>query len=147
MSRRLQIRDAIVAALNTDTPSDIPAATTRRWVPGIPLTEPLISVFFSVEPVAAPVTRNFGVAVRSLSVVVQCIVPVESEALTDDAVEPMLNWAVRTLGLNTLGGLVHSIREERTDWTPLKADLIYMVAAVTFAMDYQTKRDDMDAEA
>lgn len=146
-SRRIAVREAAIIALNTDRPSDVPEAGRRRYAPGMPLEQSQIAVFFAREVTSPPTNRTFGVASRSLNLAVQCAVPVVNVEDADDAIEPLLNWAVKALALSTLGGLAVNIREETTDWSPVQADVVYMIATILFVVEYQTKRDDMEREA
>lgn len=146
-SIRLDVRDAVIDTLNTDTPSDLPQATKRRWLPGTPLKEPSIAVFFNEEENRLPGGRTSGLAARRLQIAIQCADAVESPEEADDAMEAMLSWVVKALGDTQLGGLVSWTEELGTKWYVTVLDRVYVQAVVVFALYYQTARANMEKQA
>lgn len=144
MTIRLQIRDAIVDALNLNRPGDIPEATKRAWTRESD-KELSMAVVFMDEPVTHR-NRQDPLATRKLIVGVECVGSALAPELTDDTVEPLLSWAVKVLGDTNLDGLVHSVEEDRTTWERAQLERFYMRATVRFSVSYQTRRADLDAK-
>jgi hypothetical protein len=145
-SIRLQIRDRIITELNTSRPGDVPAATKRRWMPGEPITESRIAVFFIEEANRLP-SRTAGIAARSLQVAVQCVTAVAEPDEADDAVEPMIDWAVKVLADSNLNDLASWVEEVATRWSVAQMDRVYVAVTVVFQVNFQTKRTDMEKQA
>ncbi|HNP65287.1 MAG TPA: hypothetical protein PKH39_15225 [Woeseiaceae bacterium] len=141
----LQIINAVIAELNTNRPTDIPEASTRRTIPGEVLEEPRIAVFLGDESVDTPRANSNSdpLARRRLPIAVQCAAPSELAAELDLIVAPMLIWSAKVLGRNRLGGLVHYFRETATQRRTEYLDVAVMTATQIFECSYQTRRDDL----
>ena len=147
MSLRKDIRDRVLLELNAaPRPDDVPAATGRRWSPGMEMPEPIIQIFCIEEPVNIVGGRSGAVANRGLQLAVQCMVSTSTPAISDDVLEPMLEHVIQRLGDTKLNGLVTSFQEERTTWEVAKVDRYYLSAMVIFGVDYQTKRNNLSAK-
>ncbi len=148
-SRAILIRDAIIAALNTDAPTDMPAARKRRAFPGEAIYAPFIAVFLHQEPARYPGNSRSPIMERERTVIVQIGVLSEDAYDIDDLAEVIRSWVVEVLGDNNLGGLVLSLEDRGIVEPPLvwKADAVYALVHVGFAAKFQTKRDDLGAEA
>lgn len=143
MSIRLQIRDAVIVALNAAAkPADVPEATKRRWVLGASTNDPAISVIFLEEPSEQPMPYG-ALTRRALLLGIECTASAALPDLADDVVEPMINWTVSALGDTNLNGLAHVIQEQNTSWETAQADKFYVRATVRFTIVYQTKRNDL----
>lgn len=140
-----QILAAVVLALNTDRPADVPLVTTRRVFPSERITEPTMGVFLGDEQLDAPRagSNRDPIARRRIAIAVQCIDATDDKDELDSIVSPMLQWSTKVLGLQRLGGLVHYIRETGTTRTPVYQDLFTMTATQVFECSYQTRRDDL----
>lgn len=142
MSIRLQIRDAVIAALNVTTrPADVPEATKRRWTPGS--NDPSYAVIFIDDPVDPNQRTGFAVTRKHLTIGVECVQSADLPELSDDIVEPMLSWAEAALVNTNMDGLAHEIEYVTTKWEQGQADKVYMRATVLYSISYQTKRGDL----
>jgi len=146
MSRRLDIRDEIITALNIDLPVDIPPATKRRWIPGNVIREAAIAVFFVNEDVAIPGNSRGPVARRSLRVAVQCINACDTPDQMDDSIEPLISHAIARLG-DLHSAKIMQMTELESKWESGIMDRIYIAGSIVFNVDYQTKRDNLDTES
>lgn len=146
-SRRILVRDAMIAELNADPPSDIPDAQKGRWMPGLPLAGPRIGLYFGKEANVLPQQRHSRIAHRGLMIAVQCAVIVETAAEADDAIEPLLVHVVGQLADSTLGNLATSIEEVGVEWESVPADFIYAWATCFLQVNFQTARGDLTAKA
>lgn len=147
MTIRSDIVDAIIAELNAAPPSDVPLATTRRWIPDVPIDDPLIAVFPNEEEVTFPSGRLSGVARRGTLFSIQAIYPTDDVDGVDKITEQALAHIVATLGESNLGGLANSVIERGTTWQVEKMEHLVMIATVRFEVDYQTKRNDATVQA
>jgi hypothetical protein len=146
MSVRLQLRDAVIAALNADRPTGVPEATKRRFIPGQRLTDRRLAVFLESEDAERPQSRSFPLTDRGLVVVVQAAAAVEEPAEADDALDDLLEHVVESLGNTNLGGLATNVQELSSSWGAGQADLFYIACATRWRVQYQTKRDDLSAK-
>lgn len=148
MSVRTDVRDAVIALLNTDRPTAIPEATKRRFVPGRKFSGPLIAVFFNDEEVQRPPNDSFPARKRSLVIATQCVIGVEDPADADDAAEDLLVHIVGKLGPEDTAlrqeGVTRAI-ELRTRWEAGPGDAgLYLLAATThWMLEFQTLRGDL----
>lgn len=142
-SVRLDIRDAVIAVLNADLPTDMVEATKRRWVPSEENRGPLLGVFFLDEPAARVGGRAGPLTQRSLNIGVQVVVSATAPDLVDDLAEVVLQHVVERMGNTTLGGLATNVTEAATIWEPVKMDRIYLSATVRFVVEFQTVRNDL----
>lgn len=143
MSVRKQLRDAAIALLNNQRPANIPECTKRRYIPGEKLTEPRIAAFFGEEDATRPGGRSGPLTKRSLTLVLQAMVVVETPDEADDAMEPLLEHIVERMGDSNLGGLALDITEESTLWASGQAGAFYLVGLTRWKIEFQTKRNDL----
>lgn len=143
MSIRLQIRDQIIAELNTAPPVGVPEATKRRWVPGQQLREPRLAVFFGPTETLDPPRTGFPLNDRTLIVSIQAAVAVEDPASADDEVEPLLAHVVKVLGNTSLNKLATKVEEQGTEWASGQAGLFYHAGITRYAVRFQTRRGDL----
>lgn len=145
MTVSLDIRDAVMTALNADIPSDVPAATKRRVMPGEPVRASFIAVFLGEEP-ASNRGRDDPLTRRRLEVLIELGAVTDDLAQVDDIIEPLRAHVVERLGDTNLGGLAHQVTERGvTERTAYKLDFYNALVIVTFDVDYQTKRADLGA--
>jgi hypothetical protein len=144
----IEIRDAVIAALNADLPSDIPTATKRRVMPGEPVRAAFIAVFLGQEAVNYPGNKRGPLTARSLEVLIELGLATDDLAAVDDLIEPMRAHVVERLGDTNLGGLATAVLERgipengRPVW---KLDLYNAVTFVRYDVEYQTARNDLGA--
>lgn len=148
-SRAILIRDAMIAALNADTPTGIPLTGKRRAFPGDPMTESRINVFLHQEPARYPGNNRAAVMERERTFIVQIGVLAEDAGDIDDLSEALRAWVVQVLGDTTLGGLVLSLEDRGIVEPPMvwKADAVYALVHVGMAARFQTSRTNLGAEA
>lgn len=146
-SRRILVRDRMITELNTPLPSNVPLATKRRWLPGLPLTEARIALYFGKEGNTLPQQRHSRIAHRGLAIGVQCAVTVTDIEEADDTVEPLLVHVIDRLSDSTLNNLATDIEEVQTEWEVFKGDLFYVVATLFLQVNYQTARGDITSKA
>lgn len=142
---RQQVRDAVIDALNAERLPEIPRATKRRWVPGESNRCPSIGVFFLEEQNTPVGGRHGGLVERGLRIAVQCVNATSDPAESDDSVEPLLEHVVDRLGSTNLDGNILDTTELGTKWEAAKADLHYIAATMVWAINFQTKRNDLGA--
>lgn len=146
MTIRSDIRDAVIAALNNGTPSNVPAATKRRWIPGERLSEPIMAVFYVSEDTTLQ-SRTAGVSQRALRLSIQIVYLSDDIDGVDDLVEEAAAWVIEALADSNLNGLASWVQEVGTAWEAVKMERVYMVAQVQIDVNYQTKRSDLYAQA
>lgn len=140
MTLRIDILDELIAVLNANLPVDIPGATKRRWIPGAPIRQPAIAVFFLNED-AEQRNKDWPVTRRSLRVVVQCLTLCDEPEDMDGEVEPLLAHVVSRLGFYTSPKVMNT-QELNTKWEFGQMDKIYIAGSIVFNVDYQTNRTD-----
>lgn len=146
MTVSIEIRDAVIDALNDGPPSGVPLATKRRVMPGELVREPFIAVFLGQEPVDYPGNKRGALTSRSLEVLIELGLATDDLAEVDDLMEPMRAHVVERLGDTTLGGLATAVLERgipengRPVW---KLDLYNAVTFVRYDVEYQTARADL----
>lgn len=143
MSIRQDIRDRVIALLNTDRPSNVPEFTKRRYVPGQRITEQIAGVFFIAEPAERMGGKGGPATLRKFVLAVQVVDAVEETDEADDALEPALEWITRQLGGTNLEGLVHDIEHTGTGWDAESRELFYIAGTTTWRVEYHTLRADL----
>lgn len=152
MSVRQQIRDAIITALNAETPTGVPEATKRRFIPGMRLTEPILGVFFADEETQPIRAAHAPVVQREFLIAIQAVVVVEDVAEADDAAEVILEHVVATLGPAIHGaGDAAFLKPYATDCTEVgttwaaatEASLVYLAALMRWRIQFKTNRSDI----
>ena len=145
----LQIRDAIITALNTDRPSYIPEATKLRVMPGEPIEEPFIAVFLGEELTNYPQGSRGAIAARDMLVQVQIGGATATLAEVDDMLEPLRAWVVEVLGETDLDKLATSVAEvgiPEGGRLVYKLDLYNALVLTAWRVRYQTRRNDLTAK-
>lgn len=149
MTVSLDIRDAVIEALNAALPAGIPVASKRRVMPGEPVTEPFIAVFLGQEPVSYPGGSRAPIAQRELEVMIELGIVTDDITQIDDLIEPMRAHLVDRLGDTNLSGLATAVNERgipEGGRLVYKLDLYNALTFVRFDVRYQTKRDDLGAK-
>jgi hypothetical protein len=140
---RERIIAAVVTALNTGRPSNVPEATRLKTTPYEPSQLPAITVY-PVREEVEDVGGRFGPIVkRALTLRVECRATGDP---VDQKLDPMLAWATKALSGNDLGGLVIDIAEAGTEWAVEPAEAVHGIAIADFTALYATKTNDQEAE-
>lgn len=146
----LQIRDAVIAALNEPPGSgDLPVATKRRVMPGEPVSEPFLAVFLGDEAVSLPQGTRGAIAARDCEVTVQIGIATADLAEVDDLLEPLRAHVIERLGDTDLGKLATSVVEvgiPENGRLAYKLDLYNALVFSVWRVRYQTKRADLSAK-
>lgn len=149
----VQILDAIVGALNTDRPLDVPEVTQRRILPEEPIKEARMGVFLGDENVDPPRGNSRMDPIRRprVAIAVQCVAPADDVELMDKSVAPMLAWATSVLAVQpiptALKGLAHYLIEQQTLRRPYYVQYYVMNATQIYQCSYQTRRHDLTVPA
>lgn len=144
MSIRDNVLTAVVTALNTDRPGNVPAARRRRFSAMETASLPVIDVA-PVKEHVAPVGGRAGPLVkRSLEFVVRVWTSGDAPEIKADVAAA---WATKALANNRLGGLVHDIEEMGTEWQARPMDSVFGATEIHFLAQYQTKTTDQEATA
>lgn len=152
-SRDIQILDAAIAALNLNRPTDVPEAGEQDASPESPMTGPVIGVFLGTDPASYPRDNpNSAVVERALDLWVQMGDVGETRSQAERFIRNTLRpWVVSVLGRTTFDGLALAVLDRGVPRERLpvvwKADRVYVLLQHLFVVRYQTKRDDMTAEA
>ena len=108
---------------------------------------PVQLVYFHVDP--DPKRRATRTLDRTLDLAVEHLVKPAAGVPADDAVDPLINWAVLALFSDeTLGfanGVVGPITEKGTVWEPKEGEQSFMRAITVFSIQYRTKDNDPEA--
>lgn len=155
MTKRNEILEAIVSALNTSRPEGIPEATRTRSVDIDPAALPAMTVICRREIPAPLHGRGNTVLRRRLEVEVECIgksdgpVPNDDTTTTaDEAVEPLLNWVTAKLVDNRLGGKSFNLEELETVFQYVELATAFTCrATLRIGVDYMTRRTDQTLTA
>lgn len=142
-----QIRDRMIADLNADTPTGVPQATKRRYIPGEVLRTARIAVFSGEEDTRRPHNPNFPLSEHSHLMAIQVAVPVEDPADADDAAEPSRTHIAAVMGDTNLGGLALNVEEVGGRWAGNNDGGLYvLVVLMLWRVKYQTKRNDLTSK-
>ena len=150
-SRRLQIRDAIVARLAGD---GLPAGAGVHPARTLPYDAAslgpagAIAVYFVQEPSVkvGGVGHQGYLARRQLVLRVECRVVAGSTEDLDTKLDALTTHAVRAiLSDPRVGGLTVDVVEGSTQWETADLDQLYGGAAVDFLVDYITAAHDPEA--
>lgn len=145
-SIREQIAAALVAALSTGT-SGITGLTIHRERTRPIETDslPAILVYFQDDAPHPFDKQKFRspYAERDVTVALECRAQGSQSLAVDQALDPVLVWAV-TGGFadETFGGLALGAEEGRTEWKSREADLPVAAATLHFTIYYRTTRLD-----
>jgi len=141
----LQLLHRARLELNTDRPPDIPIATLRRYLPGDKLTGKRLSLFLGDERVEPAIQRPRRDPLRRAfaQIAVQCAAAADDLETIDAEPDAMIQYVTPKLGLSTLAGLVHYLRETGTARRVYEGDLNIIVCTILFEASFQTRRDDL----
>ena len=152
-SRRLQILDAVATRLASASVTVNSVARTKpaglsvhrlRQRPLQAESLPAIVVYMQADP--DPDRRATGTLDRIMRVGVESMVQVAAGTPPDDAVDPLVVWAVLALlSEETLGGLARQITERGTVWVPEEGEQSCMRALTVFDIQYLTRDNDPEA--
>jgi hypothetical protein len=154
---RDQICDAIIDALNTDTPEGVPDASDTRGDEVDPI--PGIVVYLVSDQVETGTGQTVGTermqfrpmhlpaVVRMARLIVEERAGEDDETPARKAVDPLAAWAVKALSGNRLGGLAHELYEVRTDFQYAQRDRMYVRAAHEFCVAYSSRTNDAELKA
>ena len=139
-SIREQITEALITALNTDTPAGVPQCERSRGFATDTSVLPVMLFYPIHEEVQKVGPIGIGpVAKRSLNIRIDIRAesPAEGEPI-DKVLDPMISWVSKALVNNKLNGLVHDIAETGIDWQIEMSDQQYGIATVDLVVQYQT---------
>ena len=152
-SRRLQILDAVETRLASASVTVNGTARTKpaglavhrfRLRPIAGESLPAMVVYIQADP--DPERRATGTLDRTMRVAVESLVKVTAGTPPDDAVDPLIIWAVLALlSEETLGGLARQITERGTVWAPEEGEQSFMRAMTVFDIQYLTRDNDPEA--
>jgi hypothetical protein len=149
MSVRNEVLEAFVAAHEVAQVTGGAATVTKpaglvvhrfRQTPIDNDTLPAMVIYFmSNDPELSHIDRNLN----TLQVAVEHRIEVAEGAILDDVMDPLLVWSHRCIKSDeTLGGLVHQIREGETTWDGEVMDAGYAAARVIWTVDLFTAEND-----
>lgn len=142
------IREQILVALGTVLASGGPVGLTVHRERTRPIEiDDLPAIMFYAEDEQP---KNLGnqtfrapLTERQLSVGVQCRAKGTATVSVDEALDPVLVWAMKTVMANeTFGGLANGVEEDRTVWSSREGDDPIAAATVHFTIKYRTSRLD-----
>jgi hypothetical protein len=142
----LEIRDAVIEALNDAPLSGVPQASKRRVMPGEPIEESFIAVFLDDEAVSYPGNERGPLTARNMGLLIEHGIVTDDLSAVDDLIEPLREHVVERLGDTNLGGLATSVIERgipeggRLVW---KLDRYNAICIVRFEVRYQTARANL----
>jgi hypothetical protein len=151
-SRRDQLIDALVAAVNSTPAGSVPrpaglTVLEDRTHPSEEGQLPVIGIYFEdEEPVPlekqvfrAPLTHKLlGVTLEYRAL---ASVPGQPAQAPRKAIDPLYLWALQQLGADeSFGGLAMGITEGPTKWLSKESDAIVAAAAQRFTIHYRTSR-------
>jgi hypothetical protein len=148
MSVRTEIRDQAIQELNTDRPTDVPECTRRRFIPGEKIRAARLAAFFQDEDADQVGGDSGPLTERNMVLLIQAIVPVELPEEADDAIEPLLEHIVATLGDTKLSGKALGVRELNTLWATANDGGVFVIVALTrWRIRYYTRKNDLTKRA
>lgn len=144
-----QIMDAVHTALNTDQPLGVPVVVREQ---GFSIESSALPsmILNPVKETGTDATGKWGpLQRRTFTMVVECRargIPAES-IYPSQAVSPLWAWVVKTLGGQTLGGLVHRVTVGDLEWVYDQADHLYCLVPVLVMVEYQIRVGDAEARS
>jgi len=141
---RQQILDEILDLLNFGRPSDVPLATSRRWLLGDDVDLPAISVWVIEETRrrGQRSARFGGPDERTLKVAIQVVYAGEHNASAERQIDEYIEHVDDVLGDTTITDLAHQVVVDRITWEVVQQDVTYVVATAECLIQYQTTRGD-----
>lgn len=142
------IREQILAVLGAALAGGGPAGLTVHRERTRPIeidSLPAIMVYAEDEQPKPLAGQNYRAPLteRQLSIGVQCRAKGSSSTSPDEALDPVLVWAIQTVFANeTFGGLANGVEEDRTVWSSREGDDPIAAATVHFTIKYRTSRLD-----
>lgn len=80
---------------------------------------------------------------RQISISVQCRAIGDNETSPDEALDPILVWALQAAFADeSFGGLANGVEEERTVWSSREGDQAVAAATIHLTIKYRTSRLD-----
>lgn len=155
-SIREQLMAAIVTALNTDRPGDVPAFIRTRIDSPDPDQLPVNSVYQASETTETQHAAKEGIArrgpllQRSLEFNIEVITRATGGDEPDKAADPTLVWITKTLGAFPAGRgeLANAAPDELgTKFDYERATDSFCRATMGWRVEYQSKTDDAEAIA
>ena len=142
----LQIRDAVIDALNDAPLSGVPQASKRRVMPGEPVRESFIAVFLDDEAVTYPGNERGPLTARNMGVMIELGIVTDDLSAVDDLIEPLREHVIERLGDTNLDGLATSVIERgipEGGRVVYKLDLYNALCFIRFDLRYQTARANL----
>lgn len=146
MTLRLQIANALLAALNAGSP---PATTEKSRGFEVPPGDTYsMTLRFSHEVIDAPVDPKGGshrrspVRLRAMVYLLEARARATSGATAEENCETLLGWATSKVGGSRLGGLVWSVEEKQIRWEQVQGDTKYCKATLALAAQYNALSND-----
>jgi hypothetical protein len=155
-SIRERIAAALVAALGAAQTPDgyaAPAGLTVHRERTRPIevdSLPAILVYFEDDPPRAFDKQQFRspLAERDVAVALECRAQGSASASPDEALDPVLVWAVKAgFADETFGGLAMGAREGKANWRSRELDVPVAAATLRFSIRYRTSRLDPTSNA
>jgi hypothetical protein len=155
-SIREQIMAAIMTALNTGRPGDVPEFIRSRIDSPDPDQLPINSIYQAQESIETQhaakdgATRRGPLVARSLDFNVEAIARASSGDEADKALDPTLVWVTKTLGAfpSGRGELANNRPDELgTKFEYERATDSFCRATMGWRVEFQTKVDDAEAIA
>jgi len=146
MTLRETILLDVMSKLNgVSKPVGVPTAR-RAFQRGIaPDSLSTVDVYFDSEEVVEYVGHVSSpvLAKRHLTISVEIKTKGSATTTPEQAADPIADWVVQALAGAQQNGLYHLVREASTEWDYDAADHDYMLVAVKFVVEYQTKAADL----
>jgi hypothetical protein len=148
-SRRNQLLAAIAAALNgPGKPAGVTVHRSRQR-PMDADTLPAIVVYALEDDAQSQAISPSGPQILSrLGVGMECRAAVTGDVPYDEALDPLLTWAVQAVKADeTFGGLADMVDIGRTEWAePADLDRTYAAARLRIEVQYRYRADDPEQE-
>lgn len=145
-SIREQLIAAAVTALNTSRPVGVPQFVRARTYSIKPDQLPSADVFPVDDTPNIGPSPNAPIYERRLVLRVASIGKDGDGKTADQAIDPALVWAEKTLNESTLGGLALSVRPIKTTFEYEDVDAFVCRASSDFLVIYVTRRTDPESK-
>ncbi|MGH9208203.1 MAG: hypothetical protein ACRD59_03290 [Candidatus Acidiferrales bacterium] len=144
-SIREQIMVALVAALSGS--SGISGLTIHRERTRPIETDSLPAIMiYADDDVPKPLAQqNYRAPLteRQFSLALECRAQGSGSVSPDEALDPVLVWALKAIGVDeTFGGLASGVEEGRTVWSSREGDVPVASAKLSITIKYRTSRLD-----
>lgn len=143
-SIREQIMTALVAVLSSGGPSGLTIHRERtRPIEIDSLPAIMIYADDDVPKTLAQQVYRAPLTERQFSLALECRAQGSSSVSPDEALDPVLVFAAKTVLANeTFGGLANGVEEGRTVWSSREGDNPVAAAKLNFTIRYRTSRLD-----